>query len=206
MSVQRVKKNQLKIGITGNIASGKSTAITYLKAKGYRVIDSDEIVKQLWTMPTVIDDLSTMFERNLHESSVKKMFIEDIFKQKDLRDRLEEYVHPKVYSEIERQIETFSGIIFIDIPLLFETHYESRLDAVILITVPRDIQLNRLMKRGLTKEQALLRIEAQMRQEEKIKKTPYVISGTLGFDHFYEALEKEIERIVNEKHPNFYTD
>ena len=206
MSVQRVKKNQLKIGITGNIASGKSTAITYLKAKGYRVIDSDEIVKQLWKIPSVIDDLSTLFERNLHESSVKKMFIEDIFKQKDLRDRLEEYVHPKVYSEIERQIETFSGIIFIDIPLLFETHYESRLDAVILITVPRHIQLNRLMKRGLTKEQALLRIEAQMRQEEKIKKTPYVILGTLGFDHFYEALEKEIERIVNEKHPNFYTD
>ena len=206
MSVQHVKKNQLKIGITGNIASGKSTAITYLKAKGYRVIDSDEIVKQLWKIPTVIDDLSMMFERNLHESPVKKTFIEDVFKQKDLRDRLEDYLHPKVYSEIERQIQSLSGVLFIDIPLLFETHYESRLDAVILITVPRDIQLNRLMKRGLTKQQAIHRIEAQMRQEEKIKKTPFVISGTLGFDHFYEALEKEIERIVNENHPNFYTD
>ena len=206
MSVQHVKKIQLKIGITGNIASGKSTAITYLKAKGYHVIDSDEIVKQLWKIPTVIDDLSMMFERNLHESPVKKTFIEDVFKQKDLRDRLEDYLHPKVYSEIERQIQSLSGVLFIDIPLLFETHYESRLDAVILITVPRDIQLNRLMKRGLTKQQAIHRIEAQMRQEEKIKKTPFVISGTLGFDHFYEALEKEIERIVNENHPNFYTD
>jgi dephospho-CoA kinase len=200
MSVQRVKNNKIKIGITGNIASGKSTAVTYLKAKGYHVIDSDEIVRSLWKNHDVIEFLSSMFDRDLNDHIIKHAFIEEVFLNKTMRRELESYLHPKVYEEIEKQIKMKSGIIFIDIPLLYETFYENHLDAVILITVPKDIQLNRLKKRGFSQTQALLRMEAQMSQEEKTKKTKHIISGTLGFETFYQALEKEIEIILHATH------
>lgn len=200
MSVQHVKNNNVKIGITGNIASGKSTAVTYLKAKGYDVIDSDEIVRNLWKKHDVIKALSVMFDRDLKDTNVKKTFIEEVFLNEKMRHQLESYLHPQVYEEIEKQIKTKSGIIFIDIPLLYETSYENQLDAVILITVHKDIQLNRLKKRGFTHSQAISRIDSQMKQEEKIKKTTHIVSGTLGFESFYQALEKEIEIIIHEAH------
>lgn len=200
MSVQHVKNNNIKIGITGNIASGKSTAVTYLKAKGYDVIDSDEIVRTLWKHQDVIDTLSIMFDRDLKDHNIKKAFIEEVFLNETIRHQLESYLHPKVYEEIEKQIKMKSGIIFIDIPLLYETSYEHHLDAVILITVHKDIQINRLKKRGFTHSQAVSRIDSQMKQEEKINKTTHIVSGTLGFESFYQALEKEIERIIHETH------
>jgi dephospho-CoA kinase len=200
MSVQHVKNNNLKIGITGNIASGKSTAVTYLKAKGYDVIDSDEIVRTLWKHQDIIEALSIMFNRDLKDHHIKQAFIEEVFLNDTIRHQLESYLHPKVYEEIEKQIKMKSGMIFIDIPLLYETSYEHHLDAVILISVDKDIQLNRLKKRGFTHNQAVSRIDSQMKQEEKIKKTTHIVSGTLGFESFYQALEKEIEIIIHEAH------
>jgi dephospho-CoA kinase len=200
MSVQPVKKTKLKIGITGNIASGKSTAITYLKAKGYDVIDSDAIVRHLWQNKAIIQSLSHMFHRDLTNYDIKQAFNQEVFQNSTVKQQLEAYLHPKVYEEIEVQIKKAKTHVFIDIPLLFETSYENHLDAVILITVPKDIQLNRLMKRGLDKKQALERIHAFMDENEKQKKTPYIISGTLRFETFYQALEKEIDTILHEYH------
>ena len=200
MCVQPVKKTKLKIGITGNIASGKSTAITYLKAKGYDVIDSDTIVRNLWQNPTVIETLSHMFDRDFTKKEIKQAFHQEVFQHVKVRQQLEAYLHPKVYEEIEVQIKQAKSHVFIDIPLLFETAYETHLDAVILITVPKDIQLNRLIKRGFDKKQALNRINAFMDENEKIKKTPYILSGTLRFETFYQALEKEISTILYEHH------
>lgn len=200
MSVQHVKNNNLKIGITGNIASGKSTAVTYLKAKGYDVIDSDEIVRTLWKHQDIIEALSIMFNRDLKDHHIKQAFIEEVFLNETMRHQLESYLHPKVYEEIEKQIKMKSGIIFIDIPLLYETSYENQLDAVILITVDKNIQLNRLKKRGFTHNQAVSRMDSQMKQEEKIKKTTHIVSGALGFESFYQALEKEIEIILHGAH------
>lgn len=200
MSVQHVKNNNIKIGITGNIASGKSTAVIYLKAKGYHVIDSDEIVKRLWQDDDIIIELSTMFDRNFKDLNVKHAFIEDVFQNQNIRHQLESYLHPKVYQEIETRMNILSGPVFIDIPLLYETSYEKHLDAVILITVDQDIQLNRLKKRGYTNLQALSRIEAQMNQSLKMNKTKHIVSGTLGFESFYQALEKEIDIILHANH------
>ncbi len=140
MSVRPVKENKLKIGITGNIASGKSTATTYLKAKGFTVIDSDAIVHTLWKDPLIIQALSSLFELDLNDLTIQQQFKQDVFNNEKMRKSLEAYLHPKVYDIIEHQIQASTNHVIIDIPLLFETQYENRLDAVILITVPKDIQ------------------------------------------------------------------
>lgn len=197
MSVRPVKENKLKIGITGNIASGKSTATTYLKAKGFTIIDSDAIVHTLWKDPLIIKELSSLFELNLNDRTIQQQFKQDVFNNETLRKSLEAYLHPKVYDIIEYQIQASTHHVIIDIPLLFETQYENRLDAVILITVPKDIQKHRLLKRGLTPEQAESRISSQMDQSLKMKKTTHIISSTLNFEAFYQALEKEIDKIIH---------
>ena len=197
MSVQPVKKNKLKIGITGNIASGKSTATTYLKAKGFTIIDSDEIVHELWKDPQIIQELSALFNLDLKDNEIQQQFKQDVFNDETMRKSLEAYLHPKVYETIEQHIQASTHHVIIDIPLLFETHYETHLDAVILITVPKDIQMHRLTKRGLTLEQAEARIASQMDQSLKMKKTSHIISSTLNFETFYQALEKEIELIIH---------
>jgi dephospho-CoA kinase len=197
MSVQPVKGNKLKIGITGNIASGKSTATTYLKAKGFTVIDSDAIVHTLWKDPLIIQALSSLFELDLNDLTIQQQFKQDVFNNETMRKSLEAYLHPKVYDIIEHQIQASTNHVIIDIPLLFETQYENRLDAVILITVPKDIQKHRLLKRGLTSEQAESRISSQMAQSLKMKKTTHIISSTLNFEAFYQALEKEIDKIIH---------
>jgi dephospho-CoA kinase len=197
MSVRPVKVNKLKIGITGNIASGKSTATTYLKAKGFTVIDSDAIVHTLWKDPLIIQALSSLFELDLNDLTIQQQFKQDVFNNEKIRKSLEAYLHPKVYDIIEHQIQASTNHVIIDIPLLFETQYENRLDAVILITVPKDIQKHRLLKRGLTSEQAESRISSQMAQSLKMKKTTHIISSTLNFEAFYQALEKEIDKIIH---------
>ena len=197
MSVRPVKVNKLKIGITGNIASGKSTATTYLKAKGFTVIDSDAIVHTLWKDPLIIQALSSLFELDLNDLTIQQQFKQDVFNNETMRKSLEAYLHPKVYDIIEHQIQASTNHVIIDIPLLFETQYENRLDAVILITVPKDIQKHRLLKRGLTSEQAESRISSQMAQSLKMKKTTHIISSTLNFEAFYQALEKEIDKIIH---------
>ena len=197
MSVQPVKENKLKIGLTGNIASGKSTATTYLKAKGFTIIDSDAIVHTLWKDPQIIQELSVLFDLDLKESVIQQQFKQDVFNNETMRKSLEAYLHPKVYDMIEHQIQASKNHVIIDIPLLFETQYEKHLDAVILITVPKDIQKHRLLKRGLTSEQAESRIASQMDQSLKMKKTTHIISSTLNFEAFYQALEKEIDKIIH---------
>ena len=197
MSVRPVKVNKLKIGITGNIASGKSTATTYLKAKGFTIIDSDAIVHTLWKDPLIIQALSSLFELDLNDLTIQQQFKQDVFNNEKIRKSLEAYLHPKVYDIIEHQIQASTNHVIIDIPLLFETQYENRLDAVILITVPKDIQKHRLLKRGLTSEQAESRISSQMAQSLKMKKTTHIISSTLNFEAFYQALEKEIDKIIH---------
>jgi len=197
MSVRPVKVNKLKIGITGNIASGKSTATTYLKAKGFTIIDSDAIVHTLWKDPLIIQALSSLFELDLNDLTIQQQFKQDVFNNETMRKSLEAYLHPKVYDIIEHQIQASTNHVIIDIPLLFETQYENRLDAVILITVPKDIQKHRLLKRGLTSEQAESRISSQMAQSLKMKKTTHIISSTLNFEAFYQALEKEIDKIIH---------
>ena len=197
MSVQPVKENKLKIGLTGNIASGKSTATTYLKAKKFTIIDSDAIVHTLWKDPQIIQELSVLFDLDLKESVIQQQFKQDVFNNETMRKSLEAYLHPKVYDIIEHQIQVSKNHVIIDIPLLFETQYEKHLDAVILITVPKDIQKHRLLKRGLNSEQAESRIASQMDQSLKMKKTTHIISSTLNFEAFYQALEKEIDKIIH---------
>lgn len=192
-----MKHNKKKIiGITGGIASGKSSFSNILKNKGYRVIDADMISRSLLVKDgEVYFDLIHEFGSEILEDDKninRKALSELIFKEKKYRDKLEEILHPPIFREINRLIERYSkmeDIIFVDIPLLYEKYdkllqYNIYLDEIWLVYVDRDIQIERLIKRDvISREAAIRKIDAQIPIEKKEKMADRIIYNTGNLDN-----------------------
>lgn len=160
-----------KIAIVGNIASGKSTVEKILLQKGFQVYDTDKIAHE------ILEENKHLFPQAIVNGKIERKKLANIvFKDKGQMKYLESVIHPKVKEFIEN-IET-EETIFISVPQLFEAKMEDLFDKIIFISAPLEIRLERLMKRNnLTKEEALVRINAQISEEEKIPKCDWVISN-----------------------------
>ena len=196
MSAQVVKK-RIRIGLTGNIASGKSEALSYIKELGYDVIDSDQIVKEIWNDPYHIKQLSEIFSKDLTKEEIKKRFVNEVFSNQALRLTLENYIHPVVYQLIEYRLNTLGDIVIIDVPLLYETHHQEMFDAVILVVVDEHTQLKRLLERGYDESHAKKRMEAQMPYALKMKETPYHLNGLEDKKTFQQSIKDVLRKILN---------
>ncbi|MTH52886.1 dephospho-CoA kinase [Bacillus mangrovi] len=163
------------IGLTGGIASGKSTVSSMLKEMGFPVVDADLIAKE------AVDPGKPAYHR-IVEAFGKEILHPDgtidrgklgniIFNDSGKRNTLNGIVHPEVRKEMIRQRELYrenSLAVILDIPLLFESRLESYADVILLVYVSPATQLERLMKRnGITKEEAEARIRSQMPLDEK---------------------------------------
>jgi len=198
----------MKIGITGNIASGKSEIEKRLKEKGILTIDADREVHKLYESDKdVIERVSDIFEHDGFDvkdekGGIDKKKVESIvFRDKPKLKKLEEIVHPRVKEEFEKffnnnaQEKIVAGIA----PLLYEAKMEKMFDYVILVTVDKLTQLKRLMARNkkLSEEQALARINLQMPQEEKIKKADFIIDNSNDFDDTESQLDDILKQVKN---------
>ena len=152
----------LKIAITGNIASGKSQVEKFISEK-YTVFDADNIAHQI---------LGNVDRKKLGEK---------VFSDPAARKKLEEFIHPKVKDEILKIFEQNLNVVFISIPLLFETGFDALFDKIIFVQCDDDIRLQRLMRRNdFTEEQALKRMNAQLPQKEKMTDPTYFdITGNM---------------------------
>ena len=169
----------MKIALCGNIASGKSTVQNILENSGFKVLDTDEVSHKLLTVKN--DSLYKAFKdtdvfQNGEFSRQKVANL--IFTDKKQKDLLEAILHPQIENEINEFFKKNSceKLIFVGIPLLFEANMEYLFDKIIFIYADDDIRLERLINRnGYAKEYAKLRISCQIPQDEKVKKSDYVI-------------------------------
>lgn len=168
------------IAITGNIASGKSEAEKIFRDEGFDVYDTDIIAhKILENSDRVKESFGTTDRKEL-----AKIVFEDSEKMRIL----ESIIHPLVKEEV---LKIKSGII--SVPQLFEAGFESLFDKIIFVSAPEELRLERLMKRNnLSKEEAQIRIDAQMSEEEKISKCDFIIDNSST----PENLRKQIENIL----------
>lgn len=188
------------IGITGSIASGKTFVTDYLKELGYKIIDADEISKNLLKKDSkgyfkVIDVFSKDILTENGEIDRKKL-AKMIFNNSINKKKLEEIVHPLVFEEIEEYKEKYKEekYIFISMPLLFETGYQKKVDKVITVYIKKDIQVERLMRRdNIDREYAITKISSQFDLEEKVKNSDYVIDNSNSKEETIEKVKKVLE-------------
>jgi len=186
-------------GLTGGIASGKSTVSGFLSDAGAQVIDADQIAREVVKPGTPgYDAILAFFGPTILMPGGeidRKRLGEIIFNDPDKKARLDAIVHPLVFERSAERIaqiaaQTPDAVVIMDIPLLFEAGMESDLAEVIVVYVPEKLQLERLMNReGIDEQPAMTRIRSQMPIEEKRRRATVVIdnSGTT-FDSRRQAL------------------
>lgn len=165
------------VGLTGGIATGKSTVSKLLGDAGLTVVDADRIAREVVRRPLPAwRDIVDVFgedvldvDREIHRSRLADIIFDDPRKKDDL-DRI---VHPRVFEtmaiEIDRLHRSSPGKrILLDVPLLIETGMHRDLPLILLVYAPEPVQIQRLMERdGMSKRAAMARVRAQMPIEAK---------------------------------------
>ncbi len=194
----------IKVAITGNIASGKSCVENYLKDKGFKVIDADKVNHSLLLHDDeVIKEIKNLFKNQdiigidgtLSREKIGKI----VFSDKKMKSELEKILHKKIDEEIEQfiKINEKEKIIFVSVPLLFETNQDVKYDIIIFVSAKKKIRLIRLMKRNnFSEEYAKVRINSQMKEELKIKKSDYVIYNNSDFENIKHQIDNILKELI----------
>lgn len=189
---------QYAIALTGGIATGKSTVASLLGLNGLRVIDADAIAHKLLDANTawVSEHFGTEYVKagKVDRSALGAL----VFADSEAKEALEGFLHPKIREAIEAASEkqdSFEFPYLIDIPLFFETSAYPIEDSVVVYT-PKDIQLQRYIKRnGFSEEESLRRIESQMDIDEKKKRATWVIDNSGKLKHLQQECEEFVDMI-----------
>lgn len=199
------------IGLTGGIASGKSTVSKILKGAGACVIDADQIVHQLLARNQLVrKQVVDYFGPSIVSAAGgidRTLLGEIIFADDDKRKQLEKIIHPLVIREMETQLANHQERekhIILDIPLLYETKLDYLVEQVWVVYVEPEVQLQRLLNRGqLSKAEAIKRIKTQLPLSEKKEMADLVIDNN-GSRRELKAKVLEHWREINEGEKNSF--
>jgi|GEM_PF-89150 len=178
-----LEKEKLVIGLTGGVASGKNEVAGILKEKKAEIIDADEIAKKVEEKRKVKGRIVGEFGKGiLRDGRIEhKKLGEIVFSDRRKLMKLNGIVHPPALKEIRKKVrKSRKKVVVINAPLLLEAGMKGEVDKVIVVSCSREKQLERLEKRGLSKEEALNRINAQMPLKEKESKADFVIENNNG--------------------------
>ena len=175
------------IGITGGIGSGKSTICSMLREAGYPVLDCDFYAKQLYISDaSVISDVKKQFGENVYKDSVldRKALGEVVFNDKVSLDKLNSIIHPKVKEYMDFQIKVSkSDLFFVESAILFESGFNKYMEKILTVTAPKEIRIERAMKRdNTTREKIETRMKFQICEERRLYKSDFVISTEQDLD------------------------
>lgn len=185
------------LGLTGNIASGKSTIARELERWGAVVVDADQLARQAVAPGSrVLQQLVAAFGEEIlgpDGELDRKTLGQRVFADPSARARLNALVHPAIAALAEERLrrlrQEHHPLIVYEAPLLFEAAAQSRVDKVLMVTVRPEVQLHRLLTRdGLDEKQARQRIDAQMPQQQKAALADYRIDNSGSWEETREQL------------------
>ena len=173
------------VGLTGGIASGKTTIVKLLKKNKLAVHDSDLVVKRIYSKPktkfrTYLKKIN--LGKSLKRKKIdKKIIREEIFNNSKKRKNLEKYIHKEIKKDrdifLQKQKQKKTRLVFLDIPLLFENKLEKICDYVILLYAPLKLRKKRAIKRrGMNKEILEKIIKTQLTDKTKRNKSDFVVN------------------------------
>lgn len=193
----------LKVGITGNIAAGKSTAESFLKEKGYKVLDTDDIAHDLLRNELVKQQIIKEFKKydiiEKGELSRPKLG-RIIFAHENERKKLESILHPLIREEISQYFsvqEKREKVVFVSVPLMFEAKFESLFDEIVLIYADDEIRIRRLIDRNdLSEEMARNRLGLQMSQDKKKPLVAHILFNNSSIEDLKVQVDDLAENLV----------
>jgi dephospho-CoA kinase len=195
------------IGITGSIGMGKSTASDMLREMGIPVHDADAAVhKLLGPGGKAVPVVGKAFPEALKTDKSGNQYIDRqvlgriVFGDRAKKRKLEEILHPLVRAEsdafVAEQIKKAHTVVALDIPLLFETGGEKRVNVTICVSAPPDVQRKRVLGRpGMTSEKFERIVAGQLPDAEKRKRADYIVETDKGLDDMKQQLQRIISQI-----------
>lgn len=187
------------IGLTGSIGMGKTTTAALFADEGVPVNDSDQVVHDLYRSDAVAP-IAELFPGAVFEGVVDRAKLSENLAKNPAKFRdLEAIVHPLVRAReaafLQKQRELGCSIVVLDIPLLFETGADARMDKVVVVTCEPDVQRQRVLSRpGMTEEKFALILSRQTPDAEKRARADYVIDTGHGID----MAREQVKTIVTE--------
>jgi len=192
----------LKVGLTGGIGSGKSTASRYFESLGAFVLDADKEVKSLITSnETVQYELISEFGTDIIDGTGrvnKKKLARIAFQDEDHQQRLNSVVHPYIFNLIDKEFNRVfndkkHGVFIVDAALIYETGFDAHLDYVIVVTAHLKNRMERALgRKTLSREEILKRVGFQWPEEEKVNMADFVVHN----DGTEAELQKKIESLI----------
>ena len=188
------------IGLTGGIASGKTTAADILRSLGADVIDADAIARRV----TAPGGAAAAQVLALFGTLDRRAIADRVFSDESARKALEAVVHPLVAEEMRRRMRDSTALVVVlDIPLLFESGVQGMADEIWVVHVPCETQMRRVIARdGLTAGQAAARIQSQMPTDEKIRRADVAIDTSGTPDDLRERIKPHFERALRKAEAN----
>lgn len=195
------------IGITGSIGMGKTTAAQMLRDMGVPTHDADAAVHGLLAPKgKAVFPVSRIFPEAVKKDAMGSDYIDRqilgriVFGDRNKRKALEEILHPMVRAESDAFVEEMKkkavNIVALDIPLLFETGGEKRVDVTICVTASNETQKERVLARpGMTSEKFDRIVAGQLPDAEKRKRADYVVETDKGFEDMRQQLSRILDKI-----------
>lgn len=195
----------IKVAIAGNIACGKSEVEKILIESGYKVIDTDKVNHSILNSDkNVIEEIKEAFindnildeKENISREKLGKV----VFSNDEKKAVLENILHKRIFNKVNEFFKENKNekIVFVSIPLLFESKQEKTFDKIIFISADENLRLQRLIKRNsFSEEYAKVRINSQEKENDKIKKSDYVIYNNSDLKNLRNQIEYVIKNIIN---------
>jgi len=189
------------LGLTGSIGMGKSTTAKFFAEEGVPVHDADAAVHRLYENEAVAA-IEAAFPGTTASGKVDRTRLAArVLGDDAARKRLEGIVHPLVReSEVKFLADARvrkAPIVVLDIPLLYETGGEQRVDAVVVVTAPAEVQRERVMARpGMTEERFAQVLAAQVPDAEKRRRADFVVDTSRGFDAAREQVRDILAKVA----------
>lgn len=196
--------NMYLIGLTGGMGSGKSTVADCLRSNGIPVIDADVIAHKIMNEESTLDKIHEIFGKNVFDkdgSLNKVKFSSVLFTNTVKRKKLNEFVHPKVWDEMMNETEKYvtegSKVIFLDVPLLIESGWHTRVNETWLVKADYNERIERLsLRTNLSTEEIKKRIEIQMPESEKEEYADKIINNGGTIEETEKQVIEELQKII----------
>ena len=187
------------IGLTGSIATGKSTVSSLFVKDGLPVIDADQLIHFIYQKEETLNFIQEIAASAIINKTIEFKILRSLFfSEPELRSKIETYLYSKLPETFIQKASEFNGANFLiyDVPLLFEKKLESLLDLTITVFTPEEVQLERLLKRDKIEiELAKKIIQNQLPIAEKAQKADFIIDNSQDLPHLlteYQSLKNKI--------------